>query len=243
MKTIDKLPSLPRFNNKIVCLITALLFLKDKDNLPKDTVYQILGNIAFLDTLVEKVKTIGSDNNVIISGGINPKYKKQNLETNFVKTLYTKGGERNFNDVLNKSEAKIIKKELLKNNINNNYLLEEESTNCKENITKSLDANLYKNVKELAIITTNENTLRAKLTAEKYLPNVNISTIGYTASIKDKNINVDKNNWMKNDFSKQYVWGEFIRIVTYSNNNEFKLAGLDSILVNKVLEEINRLNR
>jgi len=48
---------------------------------------------------------------------------------------------------------------------------------------------------------------------------------------------------MKNDFSKQYVWGEFIRIVTYSNNNEFKLAGLDSILVNKVLEEINRLNR
>lgn len=242
MRMIDKLPQTPQLNDKIIHLITTLLFLKDEKTLPKDTVYQIFGNIAFLDDLVSKVKKIGDNKNMIINGGINPEYKNQQTqETQFVKMLYTKGGARNWNDALNKSEAEIIKTELFKNKIDNNIILETQSTNIKENVTKTLDANFYKGIKNLAIITTKEATARAKLTAEKYLPKINISTIGYTPTVKNMRISVDENNWMKNDLSKQYVWGEFLRIVKYGEMGEFNLTETMKNKLNLIASEIEKL--
>ena len=242
MRMINKLPQTPQLNDKIIHLITTLLFLKDKKILTKDTVYQIFGNIAFLDDLTAKVKELGKNKNIIISGGINPEYKNNTQESQFVKMLYTKGGVKDWNDVLNKSEAEIIKTELSNNGINDNFILEQESTNCKENIMKCVEANLYKDVKNLAIITTKEQTLRAKLTAKKYLPNVNVSTIGYTATVKNMNISVDENNWIKNYLSKQYVWGEFLRIAKYSSMGEFNLTETMQNKLNLIIKEIEKLN-
>lgn len=241
MRMINKLPQTPKLNDKIIYLITSLLFLKDKKTLPNDTMYQIFGNLAFLDDMTAKVKEIGNDKNMIISGGINPEYKNDTQETQFIKMLYTKGGAKNWNDVLNNSEAEIIKKELILAGVKNNFILEKESTNCKENITKCLDAGLYKDTKNLAIITTKEQTLRAKLTAKKYLPDIDVSTIGYTARVKNMDISVDENNWMKHPLSQQYVWGEFLRIAKYSSMGEFNLTETMQNKVNLIINEIEKL--
>lgn len=241
MRLVDKLPQTPQLNDKIIHLVTTLLFLKDEKTLPKDTMYQIFGNIAFLDDLVEKVKDIGNNKNMIISGGINPEYKNENQETQFIKMLYIKGGAKDWNYALNNSEAEIIKTELTNAGVSNNFILEKESTNCKENVTKCLDGNLYNNIKDLAIITTKEQTLRAKLTAKKYLPDVNVSTIGYTAQVKNMDISVDENNWMKHSLSQKYVWGEFLRIVKYSQMKEFDLTETMQNRVNQIMMEIENL--
>ena len=117
------------------------------------------------------------DTNIIISGGINPNYKENSQETELVKNLYVAGGKRNWHDALTIPEAEIIQKELNNIGIQKSLLLETTSTNSKENFQNASELGYYKEVKHLTILTTKENTLRAKLTAQQNLPQFKESQI------------------------------------------------------------------
>lgn len=250
MRIIDKLPKTPKFNEVIVRLITTFLFINDqKQKLSPKTILQIMGNIAFLDDLSAKVLDVIKENpypNIVISGGINPNYKNENQETNLVKMLYTAGGKRNWNDALNVPEAEIIKRELQSKGVQNPLTLEASSTNSKENFLNVDSLGYYKGAEHLTILTTKENTLRAKLTAQKNLPQFKeeqISTIGYAASVKAYGIKVDEEHWADQELSQQYVYGEFLRIVKYSEMGEISLSKLQAKKLENIIEEMNNYQK
>ena len=251
MRIIDKLPKAPKFNENIVKLITAFLFLKDADfkTIKPDSAIQIMGNIAFLDNLSSKSLEVAKTNpshDIIISGGINPVYKENNQETNLVKMLYSNGGKRNWNDVLNMSEAEIINRELNQKGLTNNTKLETNSTNSKENFQNTTSIGYYEEAQNLYIITSKENTLHAKLTASKYATQFkykNIATIGYISTVDAMGIKVDEEHWADNELSKQYVYGEFLRVVKYSEMGEIPLTRTKLNELNNIIVALQQLEK
>ena len=250
MRIIDKLPKTPKFNETIVRLITAFLFLKDQEGkFYPETILQIMGNIAFLDNLSHKALNVikeNPDTNIIISGGINPNYKENSQETGLVKKLYVAGGKRNWHDALTIPEAEIIQKELNNIGIQKSLLLETTSTNSKENFQNASELGYYKEAKHLTILTTKENTLRTKLTAQQNLPQFKesqISTIGYTASVDALGIKVDENHWAENELSKQYVYGEFLRIAKYTEMGEISLSEKQLINLENIIKSLNKYQK
>lgn len=177
---------------------------------------------------------------LVISGGINPAYKENTPETALVKQLYTANG-RDWNDVLTISEAEIINNRLMQdkfNPFNSQTYLETKSTNVKENIIMTRDAGLYNGVKNLHLFTTKENTLRAVATARKYLSNVSISSVSYTPTVPQMGVRVDEENWAKHPLSQQYVYGEFLRVVKYSEMQEIVLTETEIMNLNSIINTL-----
>ena len=153
--------------------------------------------------------------------------------------LYTANGN-DWNDVFVKSEAEIIKGEFDKNGMNTSaWKMETESTNVKENFEKSKDAGFYDGIKNLVIYTTNESMVRAKLTAEAFLKDKNVSVVGYAPSIASMGIKVDAENWANQPLSSQYVWGEVLRLKAYSDKGDFDLDKRTSNLMYALLSEVD----
>lgn len=253
MRMIDKLPKTPNLNEKLVRMITGLLFLKNIGigrpeyyGYDPKILLQIMGNIAFLnDMFIDNTQLNLSAQpslpNLLISGGINPAYKENTEETNLVKMLYTEGGKKDWNDVLTIPEAEIINNKLKTMKYNpweKSVLLETESTNLKENITKSRDAGFYDGVMQLRLFTTKENSLRAVATARKHLPNLeDLASISYTPTIPQMGIKVDEENWAKHPLSQQYVYGEFLRVVKYSEEKDILLTDTEQTQLNAIINE------
>ena len=255
MRIIDKLPRTPKLNEKLVRMITGLLFLRDarlgnSENYGKiepETVLQIMGNIAFLDDMFNGNKLnveVSSVPRLVISGGINPAYRDNTKETALVKQLYTSGGKRDWNDVLTKPEAKIINDRLNQNKYNPfvaNTYLETTSTNLRENITFSKERGFYTGAKNLYLFTTKENTLRAVATARKYLPDMkNISSMSYTPTVPTMGVRVDEDNWANTPISQSYVYGEFLRVVKYYETNEILLTETENSKMFSILREFEK---
>ena len=250
MRVIDKLPKTPNLNEKLVRMITGLLFLKDAHignngeygKFDAKTVLQIMGNIAFLNDMFNGNKlnvNISKIPKLVISGGINPAYKENTQETALVKQLYTMDG-KDWNDVLTIPEAKIISNRLSKDKFNpfiSQIYLETNSTNLKENITMSRDAGFYNGIKDLFLFTTKENTLRSVATARANLHDVNIASVSYTPTIPTMNIKVDESNWAKHPLSQQYVYGEFLRVVKYSEEKDILLTDTEQTKLNAIINE------
>lgn len=114
MRDISKLPNLPYLpllNEKIVRIITAMLFIERENTVSPNTLLQIMGNITFL---LDMVKEFPSEyKNVLVSGGKNPNYKENNQEVGLVKQLYTSTGN-DWNDVFEKVKQKLSKVSLIK---------------------------------------------------------------------------------------------------------------------------------
>ena len=256
MRIIDKLPKTPDLNEKLVRMITGLLFLKDakigKENqyekFDMETVLQIMGNIAFLDNMFNGNRLnvdISRTPKLVISGGINPEYKENTQETVLVKQLYTLNGS-DWNDVLTIPEAEIINNRLSEDKFNpfrSQTYLETKSTNIKENISLSRDLGFYDGVKELYLFTTKENTLRAVATARKHLSNIDISSVSYTPAIPAMGVKVDEENWAKHPLSRQYVYGEFLRVVKYTEIQEITLTETEMANLGNIINALRDSER
>ena len=259
MRIIEKLPKTPNLNEKLVRMITGLLFLKDVsmgrsghyNRFDPETVLQIMGNIAFIKDMTRENTQLSIPAQpvlpkLVISGGINPAYKEDTEETKFVKMLYTEGGKYDWNDVLTKPEAEIINKRLSENKYNPfkpQTYLETKSTNLKENILMTRDAGFYNGVKDLRLFTTKENTLRALATARKHLPNMNVATLSYTPTVPSMGVKVDEENWAKHPLSQQYVYGEFLRVVKYAEMQEIVLSDVEANKLNNIINELASMEK
>lgn len=265
MRMIDKLPKTPNLDEALVRIITAFLFIHTTDN-PNhpdyyaeinnpNTLLQIMGNIAFLHDLVPEAKRIISNANpssksyapqtTVISGGINPAYKEDNQETAMVKQLYTAGGKRNWNDVQHIPESKIIRRELSHSGIRNkNIVLESQSTNLKENIQNAKELGLYENKSHITMLTSAENAVRTRATARKVLGKTNnVSVMTYTPTIPNTNIAINgdsfaRNFWALNEISQQYVYGELLRVINYSETKEIQLSAYEEQYVSLIIKRL-----
>lgn len=247
MREISKLPSAPVFDEKLVRMVSDLLFLPDATD-TKRKMFQILGNIAFLDRLVEKFRSIdfGADTKrnryprwIIISGGINPEYgnNPDSEETRLVRSLFTASG-RDWDTVLTTPESNIIKNELEKSGAGFFAYLETKSTNMRDYFTNSkvlgfydgkvfwrpsrFAPRLYRS-DALVLMTTAEATLRAKLSAEAALPHVKVETISYDAAAPMIGAEVSREKWGGNETSRRFVWGEVLRLEHYAGKGDIKL--------------------
>ena len=259
MRMIDKLPKTPNLNEKLVRMITGLLFLKDVsmgrsghyNKFDPETILQIMGNIAFIKDMMKgncelNIPAQPILPKLVISGGINPAYKEDSQETNLVKMLYTEGGKYDWNDVLTIPEAEIINKRLSENKYNpfkTQTYLETNSTNLKENITMTHNAGFYNGVKDLRLFTTKENTLRAVATARKHLPNMSVATLSYVPTVPSMGVKVDEENWAKHPLSQQYVYGEFLRVVKYAEMQEIILTDVEANKLNNIVNEFASMEK
>lgn len=95
-------------------------------------------------------------------------------------------------------------------------ILEEESTNTKENFTHSksiISRKLgWKNVKKVTFICHAFHARRVLMTATKHWPS---SLKYYFAPVIDQR-NIGPNNWWKSDIAKQRIYGELERIGKYA---------------------------
>ena len=271
MRMIDKLPKTPNLNESLVRIITTFLFTHTaNDNKNADystqitepnTLLQIMGNIAFLHDLVPAAKKIilaqkqstekiYPPHTTIISGGINPAYKENNAETAMVKQLYTANGKRSWNDVQNIPEAKIIEQELANAGVKEHgVILETKSTNLKENIQYAEKFRVYETSKHISMLTSVESAVRTRATARKVLGNKNnISVMTYTPTIPNTSIAVSgdsntRNFWALNDISKQYVYGELLRVIKYSETKEITLSESEEKYVSLILDKFQEYQK
>ena len=268
MRIIDKLPKTPNLNESLVRIITTFLFIhQTEDKRQKDyfahitepnTLLQIMGNIAFLHDLIPEAKKLITNSqentqatypamDVLISGGINPAYKENTPETNMVKQLYTAGGKRNWADVQTLSEAEIIRSELEKANAKNpNVMLETKSTNTRENIDNAKQLGLYSKANDIAILTSAENAVRTRATARKILGSeTNVSVMTYTPTVPNTNIAINgdsqaNNFWALNEVSRQYVYGELLRVIHYSETKEIVLTEAEEKYVHLISSKLQQ---
>ena len=273
MRLIDKLPQKPNLDESLVRIITTFLFVHATKNekLPDyyaeinnpNTLLQIMGNIAFLHDLVPEAKRAISattepnphkntvpPKTTIISGGINPAYGENNAETTMVKQLYTAGGKRKWDDVRHIPESKIIRRELANAGIHNKgIILESKSTNLKENIQNAKELGLYNNANHISMLTSAENAVRTRATARKILGDTNnVSVMTYTPTIPNTNIAINgdssaKNFWALNEISQQYVYGELLRVIAYSETKEITLSTYEEEYVSLILRKLQSQQR
>lgn len=81
--------------------------------------------------------------------------------------------------------------------------------------------------------------VRAKLTAEAVLGK-DVSVVGYAPTVPSMGIKVDADNWAKNPLSVQYVWGEVLRLKSYSDKGDFKLDPKTYYIMNILLYAVNK---
>lgn len=219
----------------------------------KQSVLQIMGNNGFLHNMFDYSPSfnIGAQPilpRLIISGGINPKYKIDNEETKFCKMLYTMGGKYDWNDVLTKPEAIIIYERLQK--CSHGWvgerapLLETTSTNFKDHFVNVDKLGGYKDVEQLRIVTTAESALRAVATARKQLPKINdIAPLSYVATLPQMNLTCDKEHWANHPLSQQYVCAELAKVVEYNNKGDIKLTYREEKKLHDIVELLKQSQR
>lgn len=247
-----KLPAI-KLDEQLVRMISDLLFVRSRmcgrwdDNdktsvfgrlkkvgYDKQSVLQIMGNNGFLHNMFDYGPSfnIGAQPilpRLIISGGINPKYKIDNEETKFCKMLYTMGGKYEWNDVLTKPEAIIIYERLQKCSHgwtgDQAPLLETESINFKDHFVNVNKLGGYQDVEQLRIVTTAESSLRAVATARKQLPDIqDIAPISYTATFPALKLVCDKEHWANHPLSQQYVCAELAKVSEYHKKGDIALT-------------------
>ncbi len=246
---ISKIPQeTPYLDQESIQMITDLLFVPDVAFTQEHgTALQIMGNMMFLHDMFGNDSYLTVQNKptaerLIISGGINPKYKNNNAETQFVKASYTMGGKYDWNDVLTMPESVIINNRLEKssNNLWQKPLLETESTNTKENIVNVQKMGGYDGVEQLRIFTTAENSLRAIATARKQLPEMkDIASVSYIATVPALGLRCDRKNWAKHPLIQQYVYGELLRVIKYSKTGDIKLTDSEQQKLKNIVRKLD----
>ena len=219
----------------------------------KQSVLQIMGNNGFLHNMFDYSPSfnIGAQPilpRLIISGGINPKYKIDNEETKFCKMLYTMGGKYDWNDVLTKPEAIIIYERLQKCSHgwvgDQAPLLETESINFKDHFVNVDKLGGYKDVEQLRIFTTAESALRAVATARKQLPKINdIAPLSYVATLPQMNLTCDKEHWANHPLSQQYVCAELAKVSEYHKKGDIALTHTEAKKLYDIAEVLKQNQR
>ena len=240
----SKLPLfVPMFDKKLARMVSDFFFIPDAKIIgaPNETI-QILGNLAFIPSMGKKIDDLKINFSqlykLIISGGINQRYKKwYNIpETPLVKYL-TEKSRIKWKDVLSKSEASLINRILTKK-IKKKIVLETKSTNTKENFIFAINKNLYGGTKRLVLLTPAISAVRAKMTALKQLKKLgikSIETISYPEQFPFKNPLRRKRWTMSREvlvrhglagwLARSWVWGEIQRIMEYSLKGDIVFFG------------------
>lgn len=261
-----------KLDEQLVRMISDLLFIRSRmcgrwdDNdktsvfgrlkkvgYDKQSVLQIMGNNGFLHNMFDYSPSFNIAAQpilprLIISGGINPKYKIDNEETKFCKMLYTMGGKYDWNDVLTKPEAIIIYERLQKCSHgwtgDRAPLLETESINFKDHFVNVNKLGGYKDVEQLRIVTTAESGLRAVATARKQLPDIqDIAPISYTATFPALKLVCDKEHWANHPLSQQYVCAELAKVSEYHKKGDIALTHTEAKKLYDIAEVLKQNQR
>ena len=217
-REVAKLPEIPFLNEIIIKALNELCFRHDNDlsSVHSDTVF-VFGTAVSLDksaeTIIETVKQV-SPKKLIISGGIPSYQDSYDISKPESELLY---------DLVHQSIPRDLK-----------VCLEKTSNNCLENVRNSLP--FLKDSEQITFVSKSFGAGRDYLTLKKFLPHSRYTQKTFDALYPGNAGYITKENWHHDVDSTKRVWGEFLRIVKYSQrgdieHNEVKPL-LDEILSN-----------
>ncbi|MDR3126840.1 MAG: YdcF family protein [Rickettsiales bacterium] len=206
---------------------------------------QILGNLAFIPALAEKICGMGKARAYIISGGINPRYSQpeNKHEAMLVENLYMGGWPyAKKGEMFKLPEAYLIKAALTHAIPRFDRIparLEAESTNTYENFSLSYDLGHYKDVLSLVIVTTAENALRALGSARAVLPScTKAEAAPYVASIPPLEAFADRERWMDHPLSRGLILSEIAECYEYSRRGGIALSKDKAALLDQITQSL-----
>ncbi|MDR0449257.1 MAG: hypothetical protein LBG89_02230 [Rickettsiales bacterium] len=247
-REISKLPKTPKFGDKLIQLTTDFIFQPDASyDLSGKTLF--ICSIANLNAMIRKFSELKNvpESKIVISGGINPVYKKLSPETILMKLM----SRRNFiewKDILGKPESHIILEALDENFILPAHIgTETESLNTRENWVNSRNFESMKNPDGIVVLSDATYALRSKLTARAVLPaEVGIETISYEAHYNGPfmndmkfpflNLHASRDGWSENFFARKMVWSEVLRIKKYGDKGDLVIDAANAEKLKEIMQ-------
>jgi uncharacterized SAM-binding protein YcdF (DUF218 family) len=239
----DKTKQDARLSDELVRDITSLIFDIDTAHDAQGKTVQILGNLTFIPAMVEKIRSLGEAREYIISGGINPRYlePENKQETQLVENMYMNGWPcAKQGEIFEIPEAYLIKAALTHATTWFDRIparLEAESINTYENFRLPYYLGYYKDVRNLVIVTSAENALRALGSAKAALPpgtEMEIEAAPYVASIPVLGAFADRERWMNHPLSRSLVLSEVKNMPKYAREKQVALPNDKLALLRRV---------
>jgi len=180
-------------------------------------VFGALGGVnAMIGTLHSLLDNKLSDK-LIISGGINTRRKVDRVINGY--------------NIFTTSEARIISSIFDDEKHSNvSVILEENSTNTKENIENSLE--YLSDIKSLCFVCKSHHAGRSFRTLKKYLPDVELFQASYNSVGKSSENIITEEDWVNSDDTVKEVLGEIKRIYEYGRKGDISFSGEDEAFFN-----------
>jgi uncharacterized SAM-binding protein YcdF (DUF218 family) len=212
---IPKRPDVPPLTKQQIKSLTNIVFLEENQVNPRFATCDLLfvfggthpGSWQTALSLYQKGK-IGK---IVVTGGIKQKAIRHNTWTH---------GAR--------SEASVMHEMLVSSGVPaSQIMVEDQSTNTLENIEFTKQLIDFSAIQTLGFVCKSYGAGRQYRTLQKHLPN-SISLLPFsfdTSPWEDRKIT--RENWMKEAFSRSFVYGEYLRIVCYGQKGDIVQLALD----------------
>lgn len=151
-------------------------------------------------------------NRVILTGGVKPNVIRH--------SSWDQG---------NRSEASVIKEQLVKEGVPEEIILKEErSTNSLENILFARDLLDFNQIKSVLFVCKSFAIGRQFRTLRKNLPShLEFSSYSFDTQLRSERL-VTRDNWVEDEESCSFIYGEYLRIYHYGQKGD--IEPLDSFI-------------
>lgn len=226
-REVSKNPETPDLNSQAIDLLTKLVFRHD-DEWQKSDAFLVHGRASDRDRLVQAENIY----NVI--------------QNKFASTIILTGGRPDFHgsdhDVVSQSESEMLFNTLDMAKIANEHILiEKESISTYDNILNSMKLFDFSKSSKVTFLSAAFGAGRTYLTYRKLLPHLDMVQRSMTTLMDGQEITSD--SWSEFEVSRKRIWGEYLRIVMYGDNEIPKSSGLMGVIeFEEVRDLVVRIN-
>lgn len=221
-REIERQPKVPKLKEELKGLLNALCFKKDTP-LKADLIFAFGTNMApkALAGTIESLLNADFSKKVIITGGVaNYRDCKENFnaESEIVFSLINSSA---FPDV--------------------EFILEKESMNNLENVNYASKLIDFSKIDSIICLSHSYAAARSVQTLKNRFKGV-IYSHPYDVPSEINNIQIDQSTWWLTERGKALVWGEYLRIKTYSERTDFDLTNemIDTLMRIKFCTKIEK---
>lgn len=197
-REIEKEPEVPELSKKEIDIIAKICFREDDELEPADLIF-VFGSSHYVKELADIIidlLTRKLSNRVFITGGIPTYTDSKKID---------KAENLSILDYINRNLFEGVQ-----------FYTESVSKNTTENVTEALKVLDFTRYKKIIFIFKYHACGRGYLTLRKFLPSAKLMQKSFNVSYHDGVQEITKENWYKTELGRKRVYGEYLRIQTYS---------------------------
>jgi len=217
-REVQKNPTVPALGRGAISLLTQLCFRNDDPASAADAVF-LFSNPVERERMVQSIERAIRDfgaKHVIVTGGVSELYDLRGTGRAEADYIMEVVDVKKFPDV--------------------RFTLERTSLSTLSNVTEALKLIDLSSFRRIVFVSKAHAAGRCYLTLRKYVPQTTLLQRTWSASYKERNKPITRDNWVEDAFGQSRVWGEYLRIKKYGERDDIAFEE-----VRPTVEEIGHL--